>query len=322
MKCGWGNAGACIKRGACYLGRPLIRTLPAGQVRLLGYLGGGQESEAWREIPNPQRIFWDADLKAWVQADLRDWGGRWHYFPGRYYDKLLPWIMERYLGPGDLFVDVGANFGIHSVRGARLVGATGRVVAIEPSPAARQRLELHMAMNAIRNVIVVPVAIGAEESQATLYIDTDHLGTASLREDSSLGKGAVEVPVRTLDSIIEPPVSGDRALVKIDVEGFELEAIRGAGGWLQRPNTCFVIEVTPDWIASVGGDPQELFDRFREQGYSAYGIGREGHWYREVPLFQPLERPGPDQCDYLFVRSGDRPWREVLAASSSAGGLS
>ena len=318
----WFDVRAWLCRAACQIALPLIRVSPAGRVRLLGWLGGGQGSRAWDSDLRPIRIFWDSDLQSWIQVDLRDWGGRWHYFPGRYYDQLLPWVMYHYLRPGDLFVDVGANFGIHSIRGSRLVGVTGRVVAIEPSPGARERLALHMAMNSICNVTVVPVATGAKLGHGTLHIDANHLGTASLRENCSLGDGAVTVSVQTLDSIIEPPTSSIRALVKIDVEGFELETIRGAGRWLQRSNTCFVIEITPDWIASMGGDPQELFDSFREQGYSAYAIGREPHWYRAAPRFLPVERPGPDQCDYLFLRSGDPARDAVFPGPFSTGRLS
>lgn len=299
-------------RLACFLGKPILRRLPAGRVRVLGWLGGGQGSEAWKQLHEPMRIFWDADLQAWIQVDLRDWGGRWHFFTGRYYDQLLPWIMRRYLRHGDTFVDVGANFGIHTLRGACLVGGRGKVVAIEPSVASRARLELHMAMNAIGNVTVVPVAVGGEEGEAVLRVDSSHLGTSTLRNDGALGGETSTVSVRTLDSIVEPTSSDARALIKIDVEGFELEAVRGAERWLHRLNTAFVVEVTPAWISAGGGDVQELFERFGANGYSAYVIRRQRKWYREIPRLERIESPSARQADYLFVRPGDKAWVNVL----------
>lgn len=319
MKWGWIEAGRQLQRNACHLARPLIQTLPAGRVRLLGWLGGGQGSNAWHNSKQPIRIFWDGDLQAWVQVDLRDWGGRWHYFAGRYYDQLLPWIMRSCLGTGDMFVDVGANFGIHSMRGAQLVGVDGRVVAIEPSPAARERLELHIAMNSLCNVSVIPAALGAEEGEATLHMDGDHLGTASLRDDRSLGDKTIPVAVKTLDSIIDPLVDNVRTLVKIDVEGFELETVCGAKRWLQRPNTCFVVEVTPEWITAMGGHPQELFARFVDQGYCGYLISRQRRWNQEIPQFKRVDSPAPQQADYLFVRPDERVGKDLLGESSPGG---
>lgn len=283
----------------CEAGKPIFHRLPFGSVRLLGLLGGGQDSCAWDAHPRPIKIFWDADLLAWIQVDLRDWGGRWHYFPGRYYDQSLPWIMRQYLKSGDLFIDVGANFGLHTIRAVHIVGATDRVIAIEPSPAALKRLRLHLLMNDIANVEVVPTAVGSHEGQATLHIDPMHLGTASLREAIGLAQ-EVTVPVGTLDSIVSPQDDSRRALVKIDVEGLELDVVAGASGWLERNETAFVVEVTPEWIESGGRDSRDLFELFRARGYQAFLIGRSRRYGTKIQ-FTCVREPQPHQADYLFI---------------------
>jgi len=293
-----------IQFAACEGLRPLLRRLPAARVRLLGWFGGGQNNTAWAAHPRRHQVFWDADLRAWIEVDLADWGGRWHYFSGRYYDQLVPWIMKQYLRPGDTFVDVGANFGIHSLRASRIVGEAGKVFALEPSPPALRRLQLHLLLNRAENAEVLPLAVASEEGESVLHVDPAHLGTASLRQDFS-GSTEIGVRITTLDVCVTQPDSKGRVLIKIDVEGFELDAIRGACGWLERPNTIFVVEVTPEWIKSTGGEPDELFDAFHRTGFKGFQIARGGFRFDAAPIFIGVDRPAEGQADYLFAREDE-----------------
>ncbi|WP_200348450.1 FkbM family methyltransferase [Halochromatium glycolicum] len=289
--------------GVCELARPVLRGLPAGRVRIAGWLGAGQNSAGWEQHPHPIKVFRDHRIGAWVQADLRDWGGRWHYFAGIYYDQTLSWIMRQCLKPGDRFVDVGANYGMHTLTASRLVGEKGRVFAVEPSPAALRRLKLHLELNAVTNVVVAESAVGASAGEARLSVDSTHLGTATLRDHSGFGD-AVIVPVGRLDDVVPVPAGGPFALVKIDVEGLELNVVKGAAGWLARHNTVFVVEVTPDWIRGLGEDPGELMTLFANAGFRGFAIERNRR-YGAKPRLTPVTTLEGAQADYLFVRESE-----------------
>lgn len=291
---------------ACELARPAIRLLPAGRVRVLEWIAGPQDSTFWKHHPKPIREFWDRDLGAWIQADLRDWGGRWHYYAGRYYDQVVPWVIRRYLREGDWFIDVGANLGMHTLRAAKTVGRSGRVVSLEPSPFARDRLEWHVWRNGLDQVVVVPAAVGRSKGKALLRHEEAHLGTGTLRArgvDDRFTR-STEVCVGTLDHLLPQPTAEKRVLVKIDVEGFEADVVHGASQWIARSNTAFIIEVTPQWVASNGHSVDEIFDAFARRGYQAYLLERRRGWYSEgAALRQVYERP-PGQRDYLFAKDG------------------
>ena len=297
-----------ITQIACSIARPLLRRLPAGRVLLLGWIGGGQDSIAWSDAIRPIRIWWDSDLQAYVETDVRDWVGRWHYFSGRHYDQIVPSIMKKVLRGGDMFIDVGANIGLHSVRASRLVGPLGSVHAVEPDPSALPRLQLHLQMNRIRNVILHPCAVGSGRGHAILRVDSDHSGTATLRKDPSVVGNEVEVDIRRLDELINVPSGESRSLVKIDVEGFELEAMMGASKILESPNTVFLVEITPRWIEVSGGDADDLFNVFRKAGYRAFRLSRRRLWYREEADLTEVQSPILNQADYLFLRDYQLRW--------------
>ena len=130
---------------------------------------------------------------------------------------------RRLIAPGDLCFDVGANIGDYT---ATFVALGARVIAVEPQPTCIE--ELRARFTGDDRVTVVPVALGAEEGSAPLFL-REFSGLASLIENWE-GRGrhrdAVEVVVSTLDRLIA--AYGRPKYIKIDVEGYELPVIRGS----------------------------------------------------------------------------------------------
>ncbi len=131
-------------------------------------------------------------------------------------------VITKDLKPGDVFVDVGANCGFFVVFAARKVGPTGRVIAIEPLPAMLARLQFNVAANGFANVIVAPTAIGAESGEAKIHVSTAQYGHASLVGTDG---ETLTVPVTPLLSIVESTGVKRIDALKIDIEGFEDQAL-------------------------------------------------------------------------------------------------
>lgn len=144
-------------------------------------------------------------------------------FLPRFQDPDMRAEMERRLKPGGVFVDVGANVGVYSCLGARLVGAEGTVVAVEPQPPIHARLATNLALNGYAQVRRFACAVGANEGTAVLTLSESNAGQASLDArvvDGGSGRG-VEVRLRPLAAVLaEAGVTRVDAL-KIDVEGLE-----------------------------------------------------------------------------------------------------
>jgi FkbM family methyltransferase len=166
---------------------------------------------------------------------------------GNIYFGLAEWIEMSFalhlLRPKDLFVDVGANLGSYTVLAAGAAGAN--VVCFEPIAATRERLVANIAVNNIQHLVEVhSVGIGETSGNKTFSTDMDAMNR--IVADDEPGES---LPIRSLDDVL----AGRRPrLIKIDVEGFELDALKGARETLAAPETtALIIEIWQEQSSDV-----------------------------------------------------------------------
>jgi FkbM family methyltransferase len=156
------------------------------------------------------------------------------------YGEYSPVELDFYafiLRPGDDVIDAGANIGALTLAFSRLVGEKGSVLAFEPQRLIYHVLCANLAINAIENVAAAQVALGAEPGmiRVPLLRPKEHLNFGGLTIGGDRGEPA---RVRTIDSM---PVRNLR-LIKIDVEGAELEVIKGADQTIRRLRPFLYVE--------------------------------------------------------------------------------
>jgi FkbM family methyltransferase len=159
--------------------------------------------------------------------------------------------------PGGVVLDVGANVGAYSVLFGRWVGPEGRVYAFEPAVAALTGLRRHLALNGVEGVVrAVHAAVSDRRGWAALA-GAGGQGTARLAEEGNLGGETVETV--TIDDFC----AGEGTLptlIKIDVEGWELEALRGARETVARggDDLALFVELHPTLWRERGMEAAEL----------------------------------------------------------------
>lgn len=227
---------------------------------------------SWRSVER-NSVLWDLDLGDAVDHYL--------YFgfaePG--FDRLLERV-ER----GFNIIDVGANIGMLTIPFARKANA-GKVVAFEPDPVSRARLVGHLAKNRIDNVKVEARGLGRAEGTQRLY---RVLGTNSgMNRIVSLEPASdrfpfAEVQVARLDHLW-PELGMDRLdLIKIDVEGFEMEVLRGAEATLRRFKPVLFIELDEQNLRENGSAPATLVAFLEGLGYRVRQAGDLAPMPREL----------------------------------------
>jgi FkbM family methyltransferase len=156
------------------------------------------------------------------------------------YEPETSRFLAQLLRPGDTFVDVGANNGYFAILASQFVGPTGTVLAIEPNPAAVERLTKNVRLNGLEGTIhILPFALGEAEGTGSLYISSFEDGWATLAPFPG-PKTTVPVRVCALDDVFEPSGS---VVLKVDAEGAEPSILRGMSKILERtPNIAIILE--------------------------------------------------------------------------------
>jgi FkbM family methyltransferase len=177
-------------------------------------------------------------------------------------------LLQEELASAEVFVDVGANVGFYSCL-ARARGVP--TVAIEPLPANVMMLLRNLDANGWRDVEVFPVGVAAAPDVVTLY---GAAACASLRPGwaGASRRVGTRVPCSTLDIIVGSRFAGRRLLIKVDVEGAELDALRGAEQLLRHdPSPVWLVEVllTKYYGNQVNANFARVFELFWSHGYTA-----------------------------------------------------
>ena len=234
----------------------------------------------------------------------------------RHFRRRLRSFHHEFIKPGDLVFDVGANVGDYT---AAFLGLGARVVAIEPDDQALG--ELRRRFVADERVSIVPKGVSDSEGTTQLYVSTEGgtpLSTMSEEWISAAQESgrfhfswrpAGQVEVTTLDSLIGR--FGLPAFVKIDVEGFELQVVRG----LSRPVAAVSLEFHPEYREHVVDALRHLADlgaaefmyvpgdSLRAIGKSMPGVAGQWSGYQEV-------------CEVLAsAQKGE--WGDVLARAEA-----
>lgn len=188
----------------------------------------------------------DPILLADVQVTVRGVG---KFFVRARCDDLyhvLPWrehalvvALKKYLKKGDTFVDAGANIGFYTVQASRLVGESGKVIAVEMMPDTASMLRRNLALNQVNNVTVIEQALSDKAGQTiSAHVIEGHYGQASIAlgiHTATCEKGNVRealVKTATLSEVLNGIVYV--AMMKMDLEGVEYEALQGAGKALSK----------------------------------------------------------------------------------------
>ena len=176
-------------------------------------------------------------------------------------------------------MDIGAHVGVFSMQMSSCVGPTGHVYAIEPGPNELACLRSNLAMHSVSNVTVVEGAAGAKNALREFRLS-----------DISLMQGFYDHPYATTQEIVSvrefraDEIAPRVDLVKVDVEGAELEVLEGMTRWFQQdPLPLLIIEWNPECLTSAGFDYRELPKVLYKMGYSLQVADEEDGRWLQVP---------------------------------------
>ena len=153
----------------------------------------------------------------------------YHLYTRGTYEAGTLSVISHCLNEGDVFIDVGANIGLMSLLAAKRVGQSGMVYAFEPDPDTFKLLQNNSALNQFDNVCPVNAGLGSVQEDRVIYRNRHSNRGMNSFIDRNVGAAeGIEVPVGTLDRFLAEQGVRTVKMMKIDVEGWELEVLKGA----------------------------------------------------------------------------------------------
>jgi FkbM family methyltransferase len=201
----------------------------------------------WHRFPFLLRrhVLWSTPLKAWFFPEDESCIECMLHMPDY---EPVDWVDPQ---KGETFLDVGAYVGWYSIQASRAIGATGRVVALEPDSMNRGQLERHLGLNQVSNVTVVPLVVWSSTGEVGWHHAAEPVWHHATQGGNEENKETI-----TIDDLVERLKLERVDWIKFDIEGAEVDALKGAAETLKRFRPSLFIEIheTRDEVLHYLGD--------------------------------------------------------------------
>lgn len=213
--------------------------------------------------PSWARVAFGPCRGSWLLLNLKTEKG---FLTGRREEEFQE-ALSRAIQPGMSYWDIGANVGFYTLLGSQLAGSRGQVIAIEPDPENVKRLRAAVAKNLLENVQVVETALSSCEGTMALE-RSGPMSRLRMGREKLPGGETIMVAVSTMEALAERFGAPD--VVKMDVEGAEIEVLCGMGSLLRERKPLFLVEF----------HSEELLAEARKllPDYEFRPIDPGGHW--------------------------------------------
>jgi FkbM family methyltransferase len=247
----------------------VIRRLPAGRYRAMNAVARWARGPFWARLPRELG-------RLEFRCDLRDALMREACLTGRYEPQETA-ILQQLLRPGMTFVDVGANWGYFTLVGAHLVGAAGRVIAVEADPRACRTVQANLNRNAHTHVVLHNAAAADAAGRLALHEYEPRAGESGNfgvgRASNPAGGRMFEIASCRLDDLLDDDRVERIDLLKMDIEGGEASALVGLDRRLsERRVDRVLLELHPRQLRQLGSSVESVIGDMRRRGFTGWSI--------------------------------------------------
>lgn len=167
--------------------------------------------------------------------------------------KIMNYILN-----GGTFIDIGANIGLMSLHASKILNYRGKVLSFEPLLSTYNILLKNIARNNLRNIKAINIAIGSTNGIVEIFDNKVTRGSSSIIKINQTASSH-RVPIKCLDTYLDENHFDSINCIKIDVEGWELEVLKGAAKTLSGPDAPICIIECSRLHPTFGGDIRDIY---------------------------------------------------------------
>jgi FkbM family methyltransferase len=212
-------------------------------------------------------ILLELHIDDWIQENI--------YFLGEYENPELQFIQSS-LKQGDIFIDIGANIGVHSLFASKLVGKEGHIIAFEPFSKNFKSLSKNISLNKSLNITKENLAICETDTFIDLFYNNDESNLGMVSSHISQYTTSEKIKAVSLDSYFNNKFPKKIDFIKIDIEGGEYSALLGMKKILTTFYPKLLIEILENETSTQSNNEHKIVTYLKSIGYEKYFIDDNG----------------------------------------------
>ena len=213
------------------------------------------------------------------------------------YEPVETKILQHLAKSSKVIIDIGANVGYYTVELAKLLDTSGKLLSFEPVEASFSQLKKNVELNHLeKNVRTFQIGLSNSISEARIFLPRiSGSSAASLRNLHPEEKSESQIiKISTLDEVIDSLGITDCNLIKIDVEGGELQVIEGGIETISKFKPIIFAELLRKWSKAFSYNPNNVLLLLHKLGYSCWGVSGE---LRQISIFEETDI----ETNFLFI---------------------
>jgi FkbM family methyltransferase len=212
-----------------------------------------------------------------------------------FYEKEVGDLLKKSVKPGDVFLDLGANIGYFSLLVANNSPSV-KVISFEPVADLFQNMNNNISLNNIKNISTINVAVGEINEEKELFVSApDNMGMSSFKQPENYSGKNERVKVVTIDDWFKTSGLTRIDIIKLDIEGSELAALKGMKEVLQEQKAVLIVEINPGTLSMFKLKPSDIYDYLKQLNFEGFLILENG-------ILEYLAQPEINQTtNVLFI---------------------
>jgi len=231
------------------------------------------------------KIFLELQVNDWIQENI--------FFLDKYEESELKFI-KKSINKGDVFIDIGANIGIHSLFASNLVGEKGKVISFEPFSINYNSLIKNISLNNSRNIVLEKLAISAKESLVNIFYNCKDYNFGMASSYLTNYTNSEKVKSTTLDLYLKNKSFDRIDFIKLDIEGGEYPALLGMENILKKYHPILLVEILDNNTLTQSDNEENIISFLKNIGYVKYFIKDSG----ELSLIEKNN----SRMNYAFIK--------------------